>query len=92
MFKKFLGYNTSSSIQCNLHLTDLFVNVFHKLVALSWLLVRYTFNNTHLNNKVHQFVLVHLFSMEVCDQEADVVALCTKEDHMNHHKGMHAVL
>lgn len=30
---------------------------------------------TYLNNKIHQFVFVHLLCMKVCDQKADVIAL-----------------
>ena len=32
-------------------------------------------SDTHVNDKVHEFVLVHLFRMEVSDQETDVIAL-----------------
>lgn len=32
-------------------------------------------SNTNLDDKIHQFVLVHLLCVEVCDEETDVMAL-----------------
>lgn len=38
-----------------------------------------------MDDKVHQLVFIHLFCVEVGDEEADVIALkCTKEEVRKH--------
>lgn len=57
-FEEFLGGDASSRVDCQFHLTDLFVDLLHEVY-----------------DEVNQLVLVHLLSVEVCYQEADVITL-----------------
>lgn len=62
VLEEFLCDNSGPSVDRQLHLADLFVDLLHEM-----------------DDKVHQLVFIHLFCVEVGDEEADVIALkCTK--------------
>lgn len=69
--------NSCSSIDSNLHTTDLFVDILHKLLNIHKLSKRciYRFEYTwhHLNNEVH----CHLFQTSMSDQKTDIITLMT---------------
>lgn len=58
VLEEFLCDNSGPSVDRQLHLADLLVDLLHEI-----------------DDKVHQLVFIHLFCVEVGDEEADVIAL-----------------